>query len=104
MKRLLLLAGLTTMIGLAAPAHADLAADTGIDGPFLATLAGAGLTHHGSDRSAISAGLAVCQLMDAGMSSMDTVTAVQTTNPGFTLEDAARFAAISATNYCPQHM
>ncbi|MGB5797671.1 MAG: DUF732 domain-containing protein [Mycolicibacter algericus] len=37
------------------------------------------------------------------MSPMDTVVAVQTTNPGFTLQRAAEFARIAAVNYCPEH-
>lgn len=100
MKRLLLLAGLAAMIGLAAPAHAD----PGSDGHFLSTLAGSGLTHHGSDQAAVTAGRAVCQLMDAGLTPMDTVTAVQTTNPGFTMQEAAQFAGISVSTYCPGYM
>ena len=101
MKRLLLLAGLSAMVGLAAPAHA---APSGVDGQFLATLSGAGLSHRGNDQATVSAGRAVCQLMDAGLSPMDTVVAVQTTNPGFTVQKAGEFAAISAAHYCPQYM
>ncbi|MEB3019700.1 DUF732 domain-containing protein [[Mycobacterium] crassicus] len=101
MKRLLLLAGLSAMVGLAAPAHA---APTGVDGQFLATLTGAGLSHTGNDQATVTAGRAVCQLMDAGLSPMDTVVAVQTTNPGFSVQTAAQFAAISTAHYCPEHM
>lgn len=101
MKRLLLLAGLSAMIGLAAPAHA---APSGVDGQFLATLSGAGLSHTGSDQATVSAGRAVCQLMDSGLSPMDTVVAIQATNPGFTVQKAGEFAAISAAHYCPEHL
>lgn len=101
MKRLLLLAGLGAMIGLAAPAHA---APSGVDGQFLATLSGAGLSHSGNDQATVSAGRAVCQLMAAGLTPMDTVVAVQTTNPGFTVQRAAEFSAISATHYCPEYL
>ena len=101
MKRLILLAGITAMVGLAAPAQADSAS---ADAAFLAALSGAGLSHRSSDQGAISAGHSVCQLMDAGLTPMDTVTAVQTTNPGFTLQDAGRFAAIAASNFCPEHI
>ena len=104
MKRLLLLAGCTASIGLAAPAHAEPAFGTGTDAQFLASLTGAGLGHRGSDHVTVSAGRAVCQLMDAGLSPMDTVTAVQTTNPGFTLQEAGRFAAIASSHFCPEHM
>ena len=101
MKRLLLLAGITAMVGLAAPAHADPASS---DAAFLAALSGAGLSHKSSDQVAISAGHSVCQLMDAGLTPMDTVTAIQTPNPGFSLERAAEFAAIAAKSYCPSHL
>ncbi|MBS9535668.1 DUF732 domain-containing protein [Mycobacterium sp. M1] len=101
MKRLILLAGVTALVGVAAPAYAE---PTGSDASFLSALSGAGLSHRSSDQVAISAGHSVCQLMDAGLSPMDTVTAVQTTNPGFSLERAAEFAAIAARNYCPSHL
>lgn len=89
------------MIGLAVPAHADV---PGGDAEFLAALSGAGLSHRAPDHVAVSAGRAVCQLMDAGLSPMDTVVAVQTTNPGFTIERAAQFANIAAGAYCPQYL
>lgn len=88
------------MIGLAAPAQADV---PGGDAEFLAALSGAGLGHRGP-AVAVSAGRAVCQLMEAGLSPMDTVVAVQTTNPGFTIERAAQFANIAAGAYCPQYL
>lgn len=102
MKRFILLVGLTAAVGLAAPAYADEGDAGGGDGQFLSALSAAGLTHRGSD-SAVSAGKAVCQLMDSGYSPMETVVAVQRTNPGFTMERAAQFTAISAGAYCPEH-
>lgn len=101
MKRFLLLAGVAAMVGFAAPANAE---PVGSDAAFLTALTGAGLTHKGSDQVAISAGHSVCQLMDAGLTPMDTVVAVQTTNPGFSLERAGQFAAISVRTFCPEHM
>lgn len=101
MKHILLLAGLTAMIGFAGPAQAD---PTGSEAAFLNALSGAGLTHSGADQAAVAAGRAVCQLMDGGLSSTDTVVAVQTTNPGFSLQHAAEFAAISAAAFCPEHV
>lgn len=100
MKRLLLLVGVTAMVGLAAPAHAD---NVGSDAEFLGALSAAGLSHSGPAQ-AIAAGKAVCQLMDSGLTPVDTVVAVQSTNPGFTLEHAAKFANISAAAYCPEHV
>ncbi|BBY34582.1 hypothetical protein BST33_10305 [Mycolicibacter minnesotensis] len=100
MKSVLLLAGAAAVVGLAVPAYAE---PLGTDAAFLTQLTGAGLSHKGSDEVAISAGHSVCQLMDAGLTPMDTVVAVQTTNPGFTLQRAAEFARIAAQNYCPEH-
>ena len=100
MRRLVVLVGAAAGIALAAPVHADPTSDAA----FLAALYGAGLSHRGSDDVAISAGHSVCQLMDAGLTPMDTVTAVQTTNPGFSLERAAEFAAIAVKSYCPAHL
>ncbi|MCV7231969.1 MULTISPECIES: DUF732 domain-containing protein [Mycobacterium] len=100
MKRLLLLLGFATMVGLAAPAHAD---ETSGDAAFLAALDQQGITHRGASQ-AIAAGRAVCELMDGGLSPLDTVNAVRSTNPGFTPEHAARFAVTAASAYCPQHL
>jgi hypothetical protein len=100
MKRLILLVSATAAVALAAPAHAD---QSGNDAGFLAALSQAGITHSGAGH-AIAAGRSVCELMDRGLSPMDTVTAVQGTNPGFTMEHAARFAAAAVTTYCPEHL
>lgn len=100
MKRLVLVAGAAAMIGFAAPAQAEPA---GTDADFLSALSAAGLSH-GGPAKAVAAGRAVCQLMDSGLSPVDTVVAVQSTNPGFTLEHAARFAVVSASVYCPEHV
>ncbi|MGH3634466.1 DUF732 domain-containing protein [Mycobacterium sp.] len=99
MKRLLLLASIAAAIGLAVPAHADGSSDAG----FLASLDQAGITHRGASQ-AIAAGRAVCELMDNGLTPMDTVNAVRSTNPGFTPEHAARFAVSAASAYCPEHL
>lgn len=104
MKRTLLLVGVSAMIGLAAPAYADQMDGPAVDGRFLSALSGAGLSHRGTDQATVSAGRAVCQLMDAGLSPADTVITVQSTNPGFTLENATKFAVIAAGMFCPQHV
>jgi hypothetical protein len=103
MKRLLPLMGLaamTALIGLAAPAQAD---ESSGDAAFLAALDQQGITHRGANQ-AIAAGRAVCELMDGGLSPLDTVNAVRSTNPGFTPEHAAKFAITAASAYCPQHL
>lgn len=100
MKRLLILLSAAAVVGLAAPAYAD---TSGEDAAFLTALNQAGLTHRG-DGQAVAAGRAVCDLMNGGLTPMDTVAAVQSTNPGFTLAHAAKFTAISASTFCPEHL
>jgi hypothetical protein len=99
MKRLILLISATAIVGLATPAHADPGSDAG----FLAALDQAGISHRGADR-AVAAGRSVCELMDGGLSPLDTVNAVRSTNPGFTAERAAQFAVTGASAYCPEHL
>lgn len=100
MKRLLLLVSVAAMVGLAAPAYADGSTE---DVSFLVALDQAGLTHRGAGQ-AVAAGRAVCRLMDGGLPPLDTVNAVRSTNPGFTMEHAAKFTAISTGTFCPEHM
>ncbi|MGH3634465.1 DUF732 domain-containing protein [Mycobacterium sp.] len=100
-KFALAFAGFAALAGLAAgPAQAE---DLGNDAGFLAALDQAGITHRGASQ-AIAAGRAVCELMDNGLTPMDTVNAVLSTNPGFTPEHAARFAVTAASAYCPEHL
>ena len=42
--------------------------------------------------------------MDSGTSGIDAISDVQHSNPGFTLDGAAKFAAIAAKEYCPEHI
>lgn len=93
----------TLVIGTAAILHAPSAGADTVTETLLAEMAAAGLAHRGDAPTTERAAQAVCELMDAGMSPMDTVLAVQTTNPGFSLDHAARFAAIAARLYCPNH-
>lgn len=99
MKRLLLLAGIAATVGLAAPAHAD-----GNDAGFLAALDQQGISHSAAAGQAIAAGRAVCELMDGGLSPLDTVNAVRSTNPAMSAEQSARFAVTAASAFCPQHL
>ncbi|OBI47540.1 hypothetical protein A5707_18860 [Mycobacterium kyorinense] len=103
MKRVvLLLASAAALVGLAAPAYAD-ESGGGSDASFLAALNQHGISHRGAGQ-AIAAGRAVCELMDGGLTPMDTVNAVRTTNPGFTPQHAALFAVDAASAYCPEHL
>ncbi|MEO8815808.1 MAG: DUF732 domain-containing protein [Mycobacterium sp.] len=106
MKRLILLTSAAAMVCMAVPAQAEpanTAAPTNGDAIFLTALRDAGFLHRGPTQ-AIAAARAVCKLMDDGNSPVDTVSAVQSTNPGFTMDHATRFAKISAVAYCPDHL
>lgn len=96
MKLLLTLISLAALIGMAVPARAD-----GNDDAFLASLQQAGLTYPNSDR-VITAGKAVCDMVGRGQPMVDVVHRIQSLNPKLNEENAARFAAIAATAYCPQ--
>jgi Protein of unknown function (DUF732) len=97
MRRLVVLAGFTALIGLAAPAQAD------PNGDFLAALKSAGITYkNGPD--AIGTGQRACQLMDQGHSEADVVKGMTEQNKGFTNDDATRFVEIAEHVYCPQHI
>jgi hypothetical protein len=92
---------------LAVPAQADPGPDiteTGFsEAGFLAALNDAGITYH-SPSQAVAAGQAVCGLMDNGVSGIEVVDDVKKANPAFTLDGAAKFAAIAANEFCPQHL
>ncbi len=96
MKLLLTLTSLAAMLGVAVPARAD-----GNDDAFLASLHAAGLTYPDPNR-AIAAGKAVCKMVDQGQQMVDVVQTIQSLNPKLQVDNAAKFAAIAATAYCPQ--
>lgn len=100
MKLLLALLSISVVIGLAVPARGD--PDSG-DGAFLASLQKAGITYQNPGQ-AIAAAKAVCGLIDDGESGLEVVEDLKTNNPAFTMDGAAKFAAISATAYCPQQL
>jgi hypothetical protein len=95
MKPLLMLASTAAMIGMAAPAYAD-----AMDDQFLAALQATGVTFPDPAR-AIAAGRWVCQAVGQGTQMVDVVKTVEDRNPGLREENAAKFAAIAATAYCP---
>lgn len=112
MKRLLMLLGAVTAIGLAAPAHAgfgvvdQLSADdvdvTGNAG-FLESLKAADITYTSPDQ-AVAAGRAVCGLVDRGETGLDVIFDLKADNPDITTDGAAEFAALAAHAYCPQQL
>ncbi|MEE6139551.1 DUF732 domain-containing protein [Mycobacterium sp. 050128] len=95
MRRLLLLVSAVAMVGTAAPAYAD-----AMDDQFLAALTASGVTFPDPGR-AIAAGKWVCQAVGQGTQMVDVVKTVEDRNPGLREENAAKFAAIAATAYCP---
>jgi hypothetical protein len=104
MRPLIALASLAVVIGGAAPAHADPGtADSGADASFLAALRQAGITYNSGD-TAVAAAKAACGLIDQGQPQIDVVKQVTEQNPGFTISGAAKFTAIAASAYCPQHL
>jgi hypothetical protein len=95
MKSLMMLASAAAMIGMAAPAYAD-----GMDDQFLAALQASGVTFP-DPAKAIAAGKWVCTAVGQGTQMVDVVKTVEDRNPGLREENAAKFAAIAATAYCP---
>jgi Protein of unknown function (DUF732) len=102
MRPLLALLGISTMIGVAAPAYGDPGGGFD-DAGFLATVRDAGITYSSSDR-AIAFAKKVCGSMGNGESGPELVRDLQNNNPGLTTDHATLFVAISAKYYCPQQL
>ena len=100
---LALFANVWCIAGIAVFTTANAEPDAIIEDGFLNALNNAGITYRSAPQ-AVSAGLAVCGLMESGMSGIDVVNEVKNSNPGFTLDSAAKFAAIAAHEYCPDHL
>ncbi|WP_297593845.1 DUF732 domain-containing protein [Mycobacterium sp.] len=103
MRILIVLASFVAFIGLAAPAQADPAANSGSDASFLAALNKAGITYQ-SPATAVGVGKRACELMDQGHPQVDVIHNMSSSNPGFTVDGAAQFTMIAASAYCPQHL
>ncbi|WP_036457547.1 MULTISPECIES: DUF732 domain-containing protein [unclassified Mycobacterium] len=103
MRSVLAILGIAAVIGCAAPAYADPGDGDGGDAAFLSDLRAAGLTFAGSDQ-AIVAGHAVCSMANNGETGLQVVKQLTADNPGLTMDGAAKFAAVSANAYCPQHL
>jgi hypothetical protein len=91
--------GVASALSLTVPAHADPNADAS----FVDALAKAGIAFNDS-KSAINAGKAACGLMDQGRSQLDIVQLVTQQNSDISTVSAAKFTAIAASAYCPQHL
>jgi hypothetical protein len=104
MRMLVVLASFAAVIGAATPAQADPGSnDSGPDAGFLAALDKAGITYH-SGADAVAVGKRACELMDQGHPESDVIKNMSASNPGFTMDGAAKFTTIAASAYCPQHL
>ncbi len=103
MRLLLAILGVSTMIGLAAPAYGDPPPVEGDDAGFLAALQQAGISYSSPD-AALGAGKAVCHCLNNGESGLELVHDVTMHNPGFDMESASNFALIAAKFYCPHQL
>ena len=99
MRPLLVVLGVASSLGSAIPAHAD----PNVDASFVDALTKAGIIFNDS-RSAISAGKTACELMDQGKPELDVIQLVTQQNPAISTTSAAKFTAIAASAYCPQHL
>lgn len=104
MRLFLALIGASVIVGVAAPAYADPIPDPeGDDAGFIAALHQAGFTF-ASEGAAVTAGRAVCSLLNNGESGLELLHDVKTHNPGMDMEQASNFAMISAKFYCPHQL
>lgn len=102
MRLLLPLLGVSTMIGLAAPAYGN-PDDSFDDAGFLATVRDAGLNYTSSVQ-AIAFAKGVCGSIGSGKTGPELIHDLQNNNPGLTTDHATLFVAISAKYYCPQQL
>ena len=99
MRRLLVALGIASSLGIAMPAHAD----PNVYTSFVDALTKAGITFNDS-KSAVNAGKTACGLMDHGKPELDVIQLVMQQNSGISTVSAAKFTAIAASAYCPQHL
>jgi hypothetical protein len=99
MRSLVAVLGVASALSLAVPAHAD----PNVDASFVEALTKAGIAFNDS-KSAINAGKTACGLMDQGRSQLDIVELVTQQNSDISTVSAAKFTAIAASAYCPQHL
>jgi Protein of unknown function (DUF732) len=106
MKLVLALLGISAMVGIAVPVHAEPAGGDRAefdDAAFLGSLLNSGISYNNPDQ-AITAGKAVCGLIDNGASGLEVIKDLKTYNPALTTDQAAQFAAMSAKSYCPHQL
>ncbi|HEY2196640.1 MAG TPA: DUF732 domain-containing protein [Mycobacterium sp.] len=91
--------GVALSLGIPLPAHAD----PNVDASFVDALSKAGISFS-DPKSAVSAGKSACELMNQGKPELDVVQLVTQQNPAVSTTSAAKFTAIAASAYCPQHL
>ena len=99
MRRLLVVLGIASSLGIAIPAQAD---PTG-DATFVEAVKQAGITF-ADPNSAVTAGKTVCEFLDQGKPMVDVVGLVVQQNSGISDVSAGKFTAIAASAYCPQYL
>ncbi len=99
MRSLVTALGVGCTLSLAIPAQAD----PNVDASFIDALGKAGINFKDS-KSAIDAGETACELMNQGKSQLDVVQLVMQQNSDINTVSAAKFTAIAASAYCPQHL
>jgi uncharacterized protein DUF732 len=103
-RTLVAVASFAFVIGVATPAQADPGSnDSGPDASFLTALDQAGITYQ-SGGAAVAVGKRACELMDQGDPESDVIKNMSASNPGFTMDGAAKFTMIAVSAYCPQHL
>ncbi|MGA9490615.1 MAG: DUF732 domain-containing protein [Mycobacterium sp.] len=84
-------------------AHADPTSDPKLDANFLDALQRAGVSFN-NGATAVNAAKAACAMMNQGQPQIDVIHRVTEQNPGIDTTSAAKFTAIAASAYCPQHL
>ena len=99
MKRLMVVLGVASALGLAAPAHAE----PGVDASFIDALSKAGISFNDPSK-AVEAGHTTCDLISQGKPGIQVVQLVEQQNSGISTTNAAKFTAIAVSAYCPQYV
>jgi Protein of unknown function (DUF732) len=103
MRCLLVLLGIAAALVFAAPIRADPTGDPRLDANFLDALQRAGVIFS-SGTSAVDAAKAACAMMNQGQPEISVIRSVAEQNPAIDSTSAAKFTAIAASAYCPQHL
>ncbi|BBX44271.1 DUF732 domain-containing protein [Mycobacterium cookii] len=95
--------GIVAALSFTVPAHAEPASDAKLDANFLDALQRAGVSFN-NGATAVNSAKAACAMMNQGQPEIDVIRRVAEQNPGIDTTSAAKFTAIAASAYCPQHL